>query len=69
MSTLLNIPGGLARATSGGVLAYAELVPVSVGALTDSEAEIQAGPGDQVVFFPSDPVHDSVEASQRPQAR
>jgi len=47
------------------------LVPVTVGALTDDEAEIRSGlkAGDQVVVFPSDKVADGVRVKVRKPAR
>ncbi len=45
----------------------AKLAPVSVGAMTDREAEIRAGlrEGDEVVIFPSDRVRDGTKVSPR----
>ena len=45
----------------------AKLTPVKVGAMTDREAEIQAGlrEGDQVALFPSDRVRDGTKVSPR----
>lgn len=47
------------------------LVPVTVGALTDDEAEIRSGlkAGDRVVIFPSDKVADGVRVKVRNPAR
>jgi HlyD family secretion protein len=45
----------------------ARLTPVSVGAMTDREAEITSGlkDGEQVVVFPSDKVRDGVRLKLR----
>ena len=50
-----------------GSRAAARLTPVSVGAMTDREAEIRAGlsAGDLVVLFPSDRVRDRVRLAPR----
>ena len=49
----------------------ARLRPVRVGALTDQDAEILSGlvPGDQVVVFPSDQVHDGARVRRRVDGR
>lgn len=46
----------------------ARLTPVTVGALTDREAEVRAGlsTADRVVVFPSDKVRDGVRVAERP---
>lgn len=45
----------------------ARLTPVTVGAMTDREAEIRSGlrEGERVVLFPSDQVRDGAEVAQR----
>ncbi|MDQ0466973.1 HlyD family secretion protein [Caulobacter ginsengisoli] len=71
---VLKVPlGALARAGEGWAVfrledGRARLVPVSVGAMTDAEAEIRSGlaAGDRVVVFPSDKVRDGVRLAARP---
>ena len=49
----------------------ARLHAVQAGALTDQDAEIVSGlaPGDRVIIFPSDQVHDGVKVRPRPNGR
>jgi HlyD family secretion protein len=71
--SVLKVPlGALVRAGAGWAVyrfegGRARLVPVAVGALTDSEAEIRSGlkTGERVVVFPSDKVRDGVRLKTR----
>jgi HlyD family secretion protein len=69
----LKVPLGALVGSGGGWAVYritggrAELTPVAVGAITDSDAEIRSGlkAGDEVVLFPSDRVRSGARVSPR----
>ncbi|HEX3408084.1 MAG TPA: efflux RND transporter periplasmic adaptor subunit [Caulobacteraceae bacterium] len=72
-SHALIVPLGALQRHAGGWALYrivggrARLTPVSIGAITDKDAEALSGvsEGDQVVIFPSDQVKDGVGVSAR----
>jgi HlyD family secretion protein len=69
----LIVPLGALQRHAGGWALYrivagrARLTPVSIGAITDKDAEVLSGvsEGDQVIIFPSDQVKDGVGVSVR----
>jgi HlyD family secretion protein len=69
----LKVPLGALQRHAGGWAVFriaggrARLVPVTIGAITDKEAEVRGGlaAGDQVVLFPPDTVHDGVAVKAR----
>lgn len=72
-TSVVKVPlGALVRADGGWaafrvVAGRAKLTPLSIGALTDREAEVKRGlkAGDKVVVFPSDRVKDGVRVQTR----
>ena len=69
----LTVPLGALQRHAGGWAVFrieagrARLRPVTVGAISDRDAEIRNGlaQGDQVVVFPSDAVKDAVGVAMR----
>jgi HlyD family secretion protein len=74
-TSALKVPIGALVGSGNGWAVFrvdqgrARLAPVTIGAITDTEAEIRSGlhASDQVVLFPSDRVRDGAQVHPRPQ--